>query len=173
MEDITSLRISDFGLAIRAGMDRVMSLYVKCGTPAYMAPEMYTDGMYSRSVDMWSTGVIMYRLLSKGAYPFMPEELKKLAKDPEQSIEEKFANLNYSSNCMHLLRALLQPDVIKRCPYYIAAEHPFLTQEDREPALMLYELENAQELTTKLRQVILVNSGLWLSDCGKQPERPS
>lgn len=163
MDDITSLRISDFGLAIRAGIDRVMSLYVKCGTPAYMAPEMYSDRLYSRSVDMWSTGVIMYRLLSKGAYPFIPDELKKLSKNPDQCIEKKFVQINCSRNGLHLLRALLQPDVIKRCPYYVAADHPFLTQEDREPALMLYELENAQDVMVKLRQVIVVDSGIRIS----------
>jgi calcium/calmodulin-dependent protein kinase I len=163
VEDITSLRVSDFGLAVRAGMDKVMSLYVKCGTPAYMAPEMYSDGSYSRSVDMWSTGVIMYRLLSKGAYPFIPDELKKLAKNPDICIENKFVHLKCSKNCLHLIRALLQPDIFKRCPYYVAADHPFLTQEDREPALMLYELENAQGVKVKLKQVILSDSGFWLS----------
>lgn len=157
------MKIIDFGLAIRAGIDRVMSLYVKCGTPAYMAPEMYSDGVYSRSVDMWSIGVIMYRLLSKGLYPFNLEELKKLSKDPDMSIEDKFAGITCSKNCMHFLRALLQPDVMKRCPYYVAAEHPFITQEDREPALMLYEIENARDLNIRLKQVKINKKGFRLS----------
>lgn len=145
--------MSDFGLAIRAGIDKVMSLSVKCGTPAYMAPEMFGDGVYTRSVDMWSVGVILYRLLSIGKYPFIPDELRKLAKDPHQSIEDKFKDLTCSRNCMHLLRALLEPDVMKRMPYYVAFEHPFILQEDREPALRYFEIENARELTIQLKQV--------------------
>lgn len=118
-----------------------------------MAPEMFGDGLYTRSVDMWSVGVILYRLLTNGKYPFIPEELRKLAKDPKINIEDKFKEIRCSRNCMHLLRALLEPDVMKRMPYYVAFEHPFILQEDREPALRYFEIENAQELTAHLRQV--------------------
>jgi serine/threonine protein kinase len=162
-DDLTSLRVSDFGLAIRAGIDKVMSLYVKCGTPAYMAPEMFSDGLYTRSVDMWSVGVILYRLLTKGKYPFVPEELKQLAKNQQLNIEAKFRDIACSPNCMHLLRALLEPDVMKRSPYYVAVEHPFILQEDREPALRYFEVENAQEVTLRLRQVNFPHPGLQAS----------
>jgi calcium/calmodulin-dependent protein kinase I len=39
-------------------------LYSKCGTPGYIAPEMLRNKGYSESADIFSTGVIMYNLLS-------------------------------------------------------------------------------------------------------------
>lgn len=148
-----------------------MSLSVKCGTPAYMAPEMFTDGLYTRSVDMWSVGVILYRILSKGRYPFELDELKELAKNPYKDIDHKFKDIVCSRNCLHLLRSLIEPDVMKRCPHYLAIEHPFVLQEDREPDLRYYELENAHEVTIRLRQVLFLHSGVSVFDDVKAPPK--
>lgn len=119
-----------------------------------MAPEMYNKGSYTRLVDMWSIGVIFYRLLSQGKIPFQPDELRSLAEDTSSSVDYAFSGLQYSSKCMHLLVALLQPDVCKRCPHYVAVDHPFLTGENKEPALMLYEFEARYETKRRLRQIL-------------------
>lgn len=34
-----------------------------CGTPTYLAPEVFTDAVtvgYSRAVDVWSLGVVLF-----------------------------------------------------------------------------------------------------------------
>lgn len=60
--------ITDFGLAtIRKSENALMN--TDCGTVEYMAPEVITKDPYTNSVDMWSTGVITYVLLS-GKMPF-------------------------------------------------------------------------------------------------------
>ncbi|KAI8469504.1 MAG: kinase-like domain-containing protein [Monoraphidium minutum] len=69
-DDITKVKIADFGLAKRAPAGAVMSTV--CGTPQYVAPEVIqgTPGlMYGPQVDMWSSGVVLYILLS-GYPPF-------------------------------------------------------------------------------------------------------
>ena len=43
------------------------------GTPAYLAPEVLRNKGYNRSLDMWSTGVIIYVSLS-GTFPFNEDE---------------------------------------------------------------------------------------------------
>ncbi|XP_021767358.1 CBL-interacting serine/threonine-protein kinase 14-like [Chenopodium quinoa] len=66
------LKVSDFGLgAIRVLKDRNDQLLrTKCGTPAFVAPEMLHRREYDGAmVDIWACGVILY-LLTVGYLPF-------------------------------------------------------------------------------------------------------
>lgn len=45
-------------------------LTTNCGTPVYMAPEIWAGNAYDNKVDVWSLGVVMYYLLS-GTHPFL------------------------------------------------------------------------------------------------------
>ena len=40
-----------------------------CGTALYMAPEISMRQEYSKSIDVWSCGIIMYNLISGGLHP--------------------------------------------------------------------------------------------------------
>ncbi|KAI8054681.1 kinase-like domain-containing protein [Syncephalis plumigaleata] len=67
MVDNTSLRlkISDFGLAKMVSEETF--LHTLCGTPSYVAPEIFngqSQRAYTKAVDMWSCGVILYVCLS-------------------------------------------------------------------------------------------------------------
>jgi serine/threonine protein kinase len=42
---------------------------LKCGTPAFQAPEIFRGLDYSPAVDMWSLGVILYEMVT-GELPF-------------------------------------------------------------------------------------------------------
>jgi serine/threonine protein kinase len=69
-DDHATVKMADFGLAnvmegsghydVKAGVHEVA-----CGTPAYMAPEVYLDAKAALNpkVDMWSLGVMVYMLL--------------------------------------------------------------------------------------------------------------
>lgn len=161
--DLSSIKLADFGLSIKAGFEKTMSLNVKCGTPAYMAPEMFIDNTYTKVIDMWSIGVIFYRLLNKGKIPFTKDELKKLARNTDLSVEDKFSDIQVSRNCMHLLRKLLEPNDLRRMPSYHAYKHPYLSGEDnREPALMMFEIEEAYTVRCNLKKVAAFDQGVQL-----------
>lgn len=38
----------------------------------YMAPEIYRGEGYTKNVDIYALGIMLYKLLNGGRYPFMP-----------------------------------------------------------------------------------------------------
>lgn len=57
-----NIKIIDFGLSTTT-RQRANSISGKCGTPHYMAPEVYTNSEYGPCVDIWSAGIILYTML--------------------------------------------------------------------------------------------------------------
>ena len=64
-------KLGDFGIA--RTVEKTMSGMSKKGTYSYMAPEVYRGGVYGFSVDTYSLGVVMYRLLNNNRLPFLPQ----------------------------------------------------------------------------------------------------
>ncbi|XP_023253640.1 serine/threonine-protein kinase N2-like isoform X1 [Seriola lalandi dorsalis] len=62
------VRIADFGLC-KEGMGHGDRTSTFCGTPEFLAPEVLTDNNYTRSVDWWGLGVLIYEMLV-GESPF-------------------------------------------------------------------------------------------------------
>ncbi|KAI5452451.1 Calcium/calmodulin-dependent protein kinase type I [Naganishia albida] len=63
------LCIADFGLSRILEEDRFNVLTTTCGTPGYMAPEIFKKAGHGKPVDIWAIGVITYFLLC-GYTPF-------------------------------------------------------------------------------------------------------
>ena len=63
---LSQVKLCDFGFARIIGEKGFRKSVV--GTPAYLAPEVLRNKGYNRSLDMWSTGVIIYVSLS-GSFP--------------------------------------------------------------------------------------------------------
>lgn len=61
--DDNCLQIADFGLASRI-LPHEDLLYLRCGSPGYVAPELLNDLGYDCRADAFSAGVIMYVLLT-------------------------------------------------------------------------------------------------------------
>uniref|UniRef100_A0A4W5LYF7 protein kinase C n=1 Tax=Hucho hucho TaxID=62062 RepID=A0A4W5LYF7_9TELE len=62
------VRIADFGLC-KEGMSHGDRTSTFCGTPEFLAPEVLTDNNYTRCVDWWGLGVLIYEMLV-GESPF-------------------------------------------------------------------------------------------------------
>ena len=63
-------KLGDFGVA--RTIDRTMSGLSKKGTYTYMAPEVYRGEEYGATVDIYSLGIVMYKLLNNNREPFLP-----------------------------------------------------------------------------------------------------
>ncbi|XP_066568902.1 serine/threonine-protein kinase N2 [Amia ocellicauda] len=62
------VKIADFGLC-KEGMGHGDRTSTFCGTPEFLAPEVLTDNTYTRAVDWWGMGVLIYEMLV-GESPF-------------------------------------------------------------------------------------------------------
>ncbi|KAF9330631.1 hypothetical protein BGZ91_000074 [Linnemannia elongata] len=81
---IGRVKIADFGLSKVVWNEQTMT---PCGTVGYTAPEIVKDERYSKSVDMWAMGCVLYTLLC-GFPPFYDESI--------QALTEKVARGQYS-----------------------------------------------------------------------------
>jgi serine/threonine protein kinase len=66
--DLSTLKLIDFGLSSQ--YFEITGDFEFCGTLLYMAPEQLEKRIYTKSIDIWSCGVIMYQLLNNGIHPF-------------------------------------------------------------------------------------------------------
>lgn len=107
-EDNADLLIADFGLSRIMDEEQFHVLTTTCGTPGYMAPEIFKKSGHGKPVDVWAIGVITYFLLC-GYTPF----------DRESNLEEMQAILvaDYSFTPLEYWRgvSLQARQFIKRC----------------------------------------------------------
>jgi len=63
-------KLGDFGISRK--LEKTSSGLSKKGTYPYMAPEVYMGKEYNSNVDIYSLGMLMYRLLNGNRLPFLP-----------------------------------------------------------------------------------------------------
>lgn len=68
ISDNGDFKLGDFGVA--RTLEKTSSGLSKKGTYTYMAPEVFKGEEYGSNVDMYSLGIVMYRLLNNNLEPF-------------------------------------------------------------------------------------------------------
>ncbi len=141
---IGTIKIADFGLSKVIWDSQTMT---PCGTVGYTAPEIVKDERYSKSVDMWALGCVLYTLLC-GFPPFYDESI--------QVLTEKVARGQYtflspwwddiSKSAQDLVSHLLTVDPEKRYDIRQFLNHPWIRGSD-EPT---HSAADAPPLATPL-----------------------
>ncbi len=80
-------KLGDFGVS-RTLEKTVSHLSVK-GAPLYMAPEIYRYGDVDFSADIYSLGLVMYRLLNRNRMPFLPLMETPTHRDRESALTRR------------------------------------------------------------------------------------
>ncbi|KAF9165216.1 hypothetical protein DFQ26_000426 [Actinomortierella ambigua] len=126
----SELLIADFGLSRIIDQDKFHLLTTTCGTPGYMAPEIFQKTGHGKPVDMWALGVITYFLLC-GYTPFDREDSQD-EMHAIMSAEYRFAPNEYwqgvSETAKSFVRGLLTIDPKQRMTAQQALHHPWLAQ---------------------------------------------
>ncbi|KAM3868401.1 serine/threonine-protein kinase N2-like [Diretmus argenteus] len=104
------VKITDFGLC-KEGMGHGDRTSTFCGTPEFLAPEVLTDDNYTRAVDWWGMGVLIFEMLV-GESPFPGED--------EEEVFDSIVNddVQYpeslSPDAISIIQKLLKKNPVKR-----------------------------------------------------------
>jgi len=86
-----AVKVMDFGIARVLGSEHFTHGGLMMGTPAYMAPEQVSGAVIDARADLYSMGVVFYRLVS-GRLPFLADTAIAMAQkqisDPPTPLEE-------------------------------------------------------------------------------------
>lgn len=139
---IGRIKIADFGLSKIVWDNQTMT---PCGTVGYTAPEIVKDERYSKSVDMWALGCVLYTLLC-GFPPFYDESIEvlteKVAKGQYTFLSPWWDDI--SKSAQDLISHLLTVDPEKRYTIQEFLAHPWVRgngptprEEKKKPEAML------------------------------------
>ena len=136
-EDRT-LKVADFGLSYYKDIDDNYNeingetdilMKSQCGTPYYVAPEIIetNNAKYSKAVDLWSLGVVLFVMLS-GNQPFFDQSQTEIFNKIRHSNYEFKSPIwdNISDEAKDLISQLLCVDVHKRYTAEQVLHHPWL-----------------------------------------------
>ncbi|KYK57453.1 Calcium/calmodulin-dependent/calcium-dependent protein kinase [Drechmeria coniospora] len=128
---IGEIKIADFGLSKIVWESQTMT---PCGTVGYTAPEIVKDERYSKSVDMWALGCVLYTLLC-GFPPFYDESIEVLT---EKVAKGQFTFLSpwwddISTSAKDLISHLLCVDPDKRYTIRQFLAHPWILASGPSP----------------------------------------
>ncbi|XP_052448747.1 serine/threonine-protein kinase N2 isoform X3 [Carassius gibelio] len=104
------VKIADFGLC-KEGMGYGDRTSTFCGTPEFLAPEVLTDSMYTRAVDWWGLGVLIYEMLV-GESPFPGDDEEEVF-DSIVNDEVRYPRF-MSPESVSIIQKLLQKNPEKR-----------------------------------------------------------
>uniref|UniRef100_A0A8C7P0V1 protein kinase C n=1 Tax=Oncorhynchus mykiss TaxID=8022 RepID=A0A8C7P0V1_ONCMY len=136
------VKIADFGLC-KEGMGYGDRTSTFCGTPEFLAPEVLTDTSYTRAVDWWGLGVLVYEMLV-GESPFPGDDEEEVF-DSIVNDEVRYPRF-LSTEAIAIMRRLLRrnperrlgsgekdADEIKKQPFFRGLDWEALLQRKLPP----------------------------------------
>ncbi|XP_006898282.1 PREDICTED: serine/threonine-protein kinase N2 isoform X1 [Elephantulus edwardii] len=104
------VKIADFGLC-KEGMGYEDRTSTFCGTPEFLAPEVLTETSYTRAVDWWGFGVLIYEMLV-GESPFPGDDEEEVF-DSIVNDEVRYPRF-LSTEAISIMRRLLRRNPERR-----------------------------------------------------------
>lgn len=152
-------KLGDFGIA--RTIERTTAGLSKKGTYQYMAPEVYHGYSYGFSVDTYSLGLVLYRMLNQNRMPFMPPPPAPITHNcKEESLArrltgEPFPLPFYGQNRLGEI-------ILKACAYDPAHRYSSPQQMRQELEAVLYEEQDASLIYPE-GDTLSINSNVYVS----------
>ncbi|KAF8648167.1 hypothetical protein AX16_006378 [Volvariella volvacea WC 439] len=156
------IMVADFGLSRVMEEEKLNMLTEICGTPGYMAPEIFKKTGHGKPVDIWAMGVITYFLLA-GYTPF-DRDTQQLEMEAIIAGDYKFEPHEYwegvSETAKAFVRYCLTIDPLKRPTAGEALQHPwlavpeahFVKGQDGQPTDLLPNVKKASSAKQRWRK---------------------
>ena len=142
-------KLGDFGIARQ--LEKTATFMSKKGTYNYMAPEVYKGERYGAACDIYSLGLVMYRLLNNGRLPFLPPAPKPMTPDDkENAIIRRMKGESFPAPCN--AGPALGRIILKACAYDPRARY-------QSAAEMLRDLEHPESIMDGGREDAAVWNG--------------
>lgn len=132
-----NILLSDFGFSDRVSEEKPL-LSTACGSPSYMSPEMIKHDKHDIKTDIWSTGVVLYCLVTGNA-PFVGENIGHLFEQIMRT-EPRYP-IFLSPDLVDLLKHLLDKDPAKRYGFEEIYNHRWVSNF---PTFISFIRHNAQ-----------------------------
>lgn len=149
-DEETLIKVSDFGLSKFVQDDTVMKTI--CGTPLYVAPEVLLTGgkgSYTKKVDVWSLGVVLFTCLS-GTLPFSDDYGSPAAEQIKKG-EFRFRHSSWekvSKTAKSLIQEMLTVDAQERPSINYVLKHRWLKDPkvvEKAKTLMKLDITSDEE----------------------------
>jgi len=125
--------LTDFGIS-KEGLEATDARTATfCGTPEYLAPEVLEGKGYTKAVDWWSFGTLMYEMLT-GLPPFYSQDVQQMYFKIMHADLELPATMDHDTKS--ILSGLLDRDPVKRLGDAVAIKaHPYFKGMDWDKLL--------------------------------------
>lgn len=98
VSDTGNYKLGDFGIS-KVIEESELAVSQK-GTKLYMAPEMFRGEKYDATVDIYSLGLVLYRLLNNNRAPFMPAYPQRIyIQDKESALHRRLMGEVFPDPC--------------------------------------------------------------------------
>jgi serine/threonine protein kinase len=147
------VKLADFGLSKQIWYDNTKT---PCGTVGYTAPEIVRDQHYSKGVDMWALGCVLYTLLC-GFPPFYDERVdvltEKVARGEYHFLRPWWDEI--SDGAKNCVRNLLTVDPDRRYTIDQLLQDPWLTEVPFvKPKRVLHQFKRSEPMYSPAARVM-------------------
>mmetsp|Transcript_26337 Transcript_26337/g.73597 ORF Transcript_26337/g.73597 Transcript_26337/m.73597 type:complete len:363 (+) Transcript_26337:62-1150(+) len=123
LDEFGNIHLTDFNVSLPLEVGKKTSGF--SGTKGYMAPEVLNDEPYDHNVDIWASGIILYRMLS-GRFPWQQSKTREDLVEEVKTVDKLEYPDDVSDECKDCIKKMLSYSPDDRPSARELRNHPWL-----------------------------------------------